>query len=250
MANKKRRKRPRPTGGPKPSSGARQPGGGANVDRRERKDMAREARDRARKRVARRDRTRRAVTLLIAGGIGLVVVGFITRSTPPSQLAEGVQAVVTSAGCDGPTQVLPEAPGGQHLAPGESTTYTARPATSGLHAASPLPTDPNVYDAPVDETQAVHFMEHAGVLLYYRQGVVPQDVVDRLVTVADEERNTILAPFPELLEGQDLAFATWNRLLTCPAGTTADQAERIARGFIEAYVCTSAAPEPGVSPEC
>ena len=250
MANKKRRKRPRPTGVPKPSGGARQPGGGANEGRRERKDMAREARDRARKHVARRDRIRRAVTLLIAGGIGLVVVGFITRGTPPSQLAEGVQAAVTAAGCDGPAEVLPDAPGSQHLAVGESTTYAERPATSGFHAASPLPPDPNVYDAPVDETQAVHFMEHAGVLLYYRQGVVPQDVVDRLATVADDERNTILAPFPELLEGQDLAFATWNRLLTGPAGTTADQAEQIARGFIEAYVCTSAAPEPGASPEC
>jgi hypothetical protein len=191
------------------------------------------------------------VTLLVAGGVGLAVVGLINRSTPPSQLAEGAQAAVVAAGCDGPAEVLADdPPGEQHLAAGRSTTYAQRPATSGLHASSVLPTDPNVYDAPVDETQAVHFMEHAGVLLYYRQDVVPQDVVDRLASVANGERNTILAPFPELPEGQDLAFATWNRLLTCPAGTTADQAGQIARGFIEAYVCTSAAPEPGVSPEC
>jgi Protein of unknown function (DUF3105) len=107
-----------------------------------------------------------------------------------------------------------------------------------------------VYEAPVDETQAVHFMEHSGILLYYRQGTVPQDVVDRLATVANGERNTILAPFPDLPDGQDLAFATWDRLLTCPASVTADQAGLIARAFVDAYVCTSAGPEPSASPEC
>lgn len=248
MANKKRRRRPRPLADARPAT-PRQ--GGADPARRERKDLAREARERARKHAARRERTRRGVSILAAGAVGLGVVWFINRAAPPTQLSDQAQQAATDAGCNGPDEVLADdPPGGLHLGPGESITYPERPATSGRHAQGPLPTEPNVYDAPVDETQAVHFMEHAGILLYYRQGVVPQDVVDRLASVANGERNTILAPFPELPAGTDLAFATWNRLLTCPVGVTAGQAGLIARGFVDAYVCTSVGPEPGASPEC
>jgi uncharacterized protein DUF3105 len=187
----------------------------------------------------------------MAGAVGLGVVWFINRASPPTQLSDRAQQAVEEAGCTGPDEVLEDdPPGGLHLDPGESTTYQLRPATSGEHASAPLPTEPNVYDAPVDETQAVHFMEHSGVLLYYRQGVAPQDVVDRLAGVANGERNTILAPFTELPQGTDLAFATWNRLLTCPASVTAGQAGLIARGFVDAFICTSVGPEPGASPEC
>lgn len=250
MASKKRRKR-RPS---QPAGATPDPAratGGANVERRERKDEARRARERTRKQAARRARTRRGVSLLVAGGIGLALVWFINRSAPPDQLSERAQATVAAAGCSGPTEVLQsDPPGGQHLGPGESPNYTQTPATSGVHAQSALPTDPNVFTEPVDESQAVHFMEHAGIVLYYRQDAIPQEVVDRLGAVANQERNTLLAPYPDLLEGQDLAFAAWNRLLTCPAGVTADQAGRIARGFVEAYACTSVGPEPSASPEC
>jgi hypothetical protein len=250
MATKKRRKRrPSPPTGATPDTARGT--GGANVERRERKDEARRARERARKQAARRARTRRGVSLLVAGGIGLALVWFINRSAPPDQLSEQAQTAVAAAGCSGPTEVLQsDPPGGQHLGPGESPNYTQTPATSGVHAQAALPTDPNVFTEPVDESLAVHFMEHAGVVLYYRQDAIPQDVVDRLAAVANQERNTLLAPYPDLPDGRDLAFATWNRLLTCPADVTADQAGRIARGFVEAYACTSVGPEPNASPEC
>jgi hypothetical protein len=250
MANKKRRKRPRssPSTPTKPDTTTT---GGANIGRRERKDEARRARERARKQAARRARTRRGVSLLVAGGVGLGVVWFINRAAPPDQLSAQSQATVTAAGCSGPTEVLQsDPPGGQHLGAGESPSYTQTPATSGVHAPGSLPTDPNVFTEPVEESLAVHFMEHAGIVLYYRQGSVPQEVVDRLATVANQERNTLLAPYPDLPEGQDLAFATWNRVLTCPEGVTADDAGQIARGFADAYVCTSVGPEPNASPEC
>jgi hypothetical protein len=250
MANKKRRKRPRssPSMPTKPDTTTT---GGANIARRERKDEARRARERARKQAARRARTRRGVSLLVAGGVGLGLVWFINRAAPPDQLSARSQAAVTAAGCSGPIEVLPsDPPGGQHLGAGESPSYTQTPATSGVHAPGSLPTDPNVFTEPVDETLAVHFMEHSGIVLYYRQGSVPQEVVDRLATVANQERNTLLAPYPDLPEGQDLAFTTWNRLLTCPEGVSADDAGLIARGFADAYVCTSVGPEPNASPEC
>jgi hypothetical protein len=47
-----------------------------------------------------------------------------------------------------------------------------------------------------------------------------------------------------------LAISTWNKLQTCPATVTADQATTITNGFASAYVCTSNAPEPKISPDC
>jgi hypothetical protein len=55
-----------------------------------------------------------------------------------------------------------------HLAPGESFDYPDRPAAAGPHDASPLPPDPHVYAIPVPETRAVHNLEHAYVIIYYR----------------------------------------------------------------------------------
>lgn len=249
MANKKHRKRPRPPASGGAQETTRRPQG-ADPGKRERKDQARHARERARKLAARRERTRRGVSLLAAGAVGLGVVWFINRAAPPDQLSDRAQAEVTAAGCTGPDVVLAdEPPGGQHLGVGESTTYEQRPATSGFHAPSPLPNDPNVFTEPVDETQAVHFLEHAGIALYYREESIPQDVIDRLASVANAQRNTFLAPYPDLPEGADLAFASWNRTITCP-GVTVEQAGAIARGFAQAFACTSVGPEPNASPEC
>lgn len=252
MTNKKRRRRPPAKQRPPENEPARL--GGANLERRERKEEARRRREEERHRVAQRARVRRSASILAVGAIVFTVVLLLNRTAPPDRLSDAAQAVAQAAGCTGPNVVLAsEPPSGQHLDPGQTTTYTERPATSGLHDPTPLPSDPNVYTTPVDETQAVHFMEHAGILLYYRQtgtGAVPQGVVDELAAVADSKQNTILAPFPELPAGKDLAFATWNRLLTCPGSTTAAQAGQIARAFVDAYVCTSAGPEPSASDEC
>ena len=137
--------------------------------------------------------------------------------------------------------------------PGQTTTYTQHPATSGIHNPTPLPTSPEVYTKPVDETKAVHFLEHAGVILYYRQSgpaALPSDVVGALAGVAHAQRNTLLIPYPDLPTGTSLALATWNKLQTCPASVTASQATTIANGFVDAFVCTSNAPEPKTSPDC
>ena len=110
-----------------------------------------------------------------------------------------------------------------------------------------------MYTVPVDETQAVHFLEHAGVILYYRAdgaGALPAATVKRLAGVAEAQRNTLLAPYPQLPAGTSLAMTAWNKLQTCPAAVTAEQAVTIANGFVDAFVCTSNAPEPNNSGDC
>ena len=54
----------------------------------------------------------------------------------------------------------------------------------------------------------------------------------------------VRAPYPDLPAGQSLDFTAWNKLQTCPATITADQARAVAYGFEYAFSCTGNAPEP------
>ncbi len=181
------------------------------------------------------------------------VLWYLQRAPGAGAIPAAAVATASAAGCTPVTQPLADAPGGQHLQPGQTTSYDQHPATSGVHAPTPLPTTPDVYTSPVDETQAVHFLEHAGVILYYRadgSDALPEATVARLAQVAHERPNTLLIPYPDLPDGQSLALAAWNRLQTCPSSVSPDQAAAIANAFVDAFVCTSNAPEPKASPDC
>ena len=251
MAKKKRkpRNRPSPAGAPT-SNGASTTG---TSTRRDRKEQARAAKEAARKREVRSAAVRRAA-VFAAVGFGLYgVLWFIQRAPGPGTIPETAVTAASAAGCSTVQTPLADAPGGSHLASGQTTSYDQHPATSGIHAPSPLPTSPAVHTEPVDETQAVHFLEHAGVILYYRadgDGALNAATVQKLAQVAETQRNTLLAPYPQLPEGTALAITAWNKLQTCPAAVTGDQAVTVANGFIDAFVCTTNAPEPTKSDDC
>ena len=256
MAKRKRKPRRPPNAGQaspaaKPAAPPKQ--GGANTERRERKEQARQAREAARKRAQRSARVRRLTTFAVIGVLGVGVVYFFQRAASPREVPQFAVEAATAADCSQVDQPLASAPGGQHLDPGESTTYPQQPATSGFHDTSPLAIPPRVYTEPIPETQAVHNLEHGAAILYYRQsgdGALPQPVVDQLATVANNTNNVILAPYAPLPEGTALALTAWNQLQTCPDTVTPSQADDIARGFIEAFVCTSNAPEGNVGEGC
>jgi hypothetical protein len=242
MASKKRRRRPaRPA-----SEAAAAPQGGANVARRERKDEARAAREAVRRRQVRRASFRRAGIFAVAGLVGIGVFLFLTRVAAPSALAQDVLDTAAAAGCSDLNSPAADAPGGLHLEAGQPYQYPELPATSGYHDPSPLPGTPRVLDAPVQETQAVHTLEHGSVIAYYQapgDGGVSQEVVDALAPVANDSPATYLIPHAELPDGTGLAITAWNRLLTCPATVTVDQAVIITQGFVDSFACTSNAPE-------
>lgn len=254
MAKKRRKPRPRPPASTDTGAGS---GGGRPTKppdpaRRERKERARLAEEAARKQRARRGALRRAIIFALAG---LLLFGFLwlrQRAPAPRPIAAAAVSAAKDAGCTG--VVTPSTdPVRGHLAQGQTTTYSQRPPTSGIHNPTPLPTSPEIYTHPVDETMAVHFLEHAGIIINYRAdgtGALPADVVTALGGVARSQPNTLLIPFTDLPTGTALAISTWNKLQTCPATVTADQATTIANGFADAYVCTSNAPEPKVSPDC
>jgi uncharacterized protein DUF3105 len=263
---KKRRRRQTAGGRPSASSGAAPtqapqseptappaPRGGANVARRERKELARQAREAARKRAARAAAVRRALTVTAVAIVALVVLWWFQRATAPRAIPEAAVRAAADAGCSTVQTPVSSAPGGQHLSPGQSFTYDQTPATSGSHDPSPLGFDVRVYDSPVPETRAVHNLEHAGILVYYRQdgeAALPQDVVDRLASLVNSSHNVLMAPYADLPDGTGLALTAWNKLQTCPSGVTAGQAATIANGFIEAFVCTNNAPEANQGEAC
>jgi uncharacterized protein DUF3105 len=257
MANrKKRRSRPtRPAGRTAPRSPDRSARstavpGAADLARRERKAQVRLAREAARKRIQRRDALRRA---LVGGTIGVVAVGvfyFLQRAVAPTPLSAAAVAAAQAAGCD-PNWVTPVS-GDINRSHKPPYVYNQDPPTSGPHD-SAMADQPRVYTRPLDQPHAVHTLEHAAVIIYYRvdgPDALPSDVIDRLAGIVRSSKNSYLAPYPTLADGTSLAFAAWNKLLSCPGTITADQAATLANGFIRSLECTRNAPEPKASGNC
>src|SRR5262249_38137565 len=141
--------------------------------KRERRDAARERKQKEVKAAARRGSLRRAA---IGGIVGLLVfVGFsyfTGRAPNPTALSEEAKAAALAGGCSDRQTPAASAPGGLHLQEGQAYTYAQHPATSGYHDPTPLPFQPRVYTtadlANYHETMAVHTLEHGSVIMYYR----------------------------------------------------------------------------------
>ncbi len=224
-----------------------QPSAPRAEERRVHKEEARRSRESLRRRIKRRSAFQRAATIGVVALAALGVFLFLTRAGAPKAIAAAALEAASAAGCGDVQTPLGSAPGGQHLSQGEPFTYDQHPATSGFHDPSPLPPEPHVYTAPVPETQAVHNLEHAYALIYYRADgpdALPADVVAALAALAEREDKVIMAPHPSLNAGTSLALTAWNKLWECPATVTAEEATAIASGFVEAYRGTSNAPEP------
>jgi hypothetical protein len=256
VAKKKKRKRP-----PSPRPEAQQPASASvtTAAKRERKEAARERKQKEVKAAARRGALRRAA---IGGVVGLLVFFafsyFTNRAAKPTSLSAEATAAAVAGGCADLVSPAADAPGGLHLQPGQAYTYDQHPATSGYHDPTPLPGQPRVYTtddlANYRETMAVHSLEHGSVIMYYRPtgdtDGLSQTVVDRLGPIAQSNKASYLIPYATLPQGTALAFTAWNKLLTCPAKITADQAATVAQGFIDSFACTSNAPEPRLGDGC
>jgi hypothetical protein len=250
---KKKRKRPAT---PRPDAQRSAPTTSTTTAaKRERRDAARERKQKEVKAAARRGAFRRAA---IGGVVGLLVfVGFSYfqgRAPAPTPFSDEAKAAAIAGGCSDLQTPAASAPGGLHLQQGQSYSYSQHPATSGYHDPYPLPPQPRVYTTPVQETNAVHTLEHGSVIMYYRptgdQGGLPQPVVDKLGPIAQDNKASYLIPYPDLPQGTALAFTAWNKLLTCPAKISPDQAATVAQGFIDSFACTNNAPEGKLGDGC
>ena len=178
----------------------------------------------------------------------VIAIGWLLflRTPGPGEISAQARSAADDAGCGDLEQPVVPNPSQVHLAPGESFDYPDPPAAAGTHDASPLPPDPHVYRIPVPETQAVHNLEHAYVIVYYlptAEDGLAQETIDRLAALARDESRVIMAPYPALPDDRALALLAWNTRWMCPATISADQAVTIATSFIDAFRGTSVAPE-------
>jgi uncharacterized protein DUF3105 len=270
MAKKKKRPRQRPPAAPQAAArggvdrGSAAHGGaargGANIARRGRKEQARRLREAERRRARRASALRRTVTSIGIAAAAVTAITLFRSFQGPNDIPAAATRAAENAGCSSiehrPDLTPP--PPENHLSPGETITYPDPPATSGAHNPSPLPDDPKVFTSPLDETAAVHSMEHGAVFVYYlpeANGGLTQGVIDRLADIASASNATFLAPYPNLTPETALTLTAWNYRQSCPTASTTDgttltpgTAATIVEGFVTGFECTGEAPENGASP--
>jgi hypothetical protein len=257
MAKKKKRPRQRAPATPQaPTKGGARGGagrGGANIERRERKEEARRLREAERRRARRAASLRRTITSIGIAAAAVAAITIFQSFGGPNDIPEGAVRAAERAGCTEIDERPDTTPSQPHLGPGQTTSYPDPPATSGQHNPSPLPDDPKVYDTPIDETAAVHSMEHGAMFVYYlpeADGGIAQDVVDRLAQIARGANAAFIAPYPGLTAETALTLTAWNYRQSCPVGSalTPQLAATIVNGFKTGFECTGDAPENGAAP--
>lgn len=248
MSKRKRQRRAR-GGWSHPSDPSRREPTIAQLRRRERKGKGQKSRDAARRR-GRRSRVlnRALVSVGVAAVVSAAALLIISLTAQP-QVSEEALSVGRQAGCGEVEIPASSAPGGIH-SPGRATsTGGGRPATSGPHDFSPLPSQPRVFTRPIEEARAVHNLEHGYVAIYYRADgpdSLPSAVIEELSVFAENQEDVLMAPHP-LPSGSALALAAWNRLWQCPPSITPQQASVVSSGFVSAFRNAKNAPEASIS---
>ncbi|MCQ6273311.1 DUF3105 domain-containing protein [Pseudarthrobacter sp. R1] len=163
------------------------------------------------------------VAASIIGAVAFVVVGEVRQreeaSAAASRPIEGEQ--------DFPDQSR------NHTV--DPVSYPRTPATGGDHA--PVWTNCGIYTAPVEQTRAVHSLEHGALWLSYRPDL-GEDKIAELTAVAQAQPYLLLSPVP----GQEapIVATAWGKQLALQASND----ERLAP-FIKRYRQGPQTPEPG-----
>ena len=93
----------------------------------------------------------------------------------------------------------------------EKVKYDSDPATHGKHYQTPALW--GMYDAPVQQEQLVHNLEHGAIVVQYGDKV-PQGQVEALREAVRSDRDfMVVAPYPKL--GDKVALTAWGHLVEC-----------------------------------
>jgi hypothetical protein len=113
---------------------------------------------------------RRRALLLYGGAAGglialAVVLVIVLGNRGESEAANpaAIAATMRAAGCQ--YKDVPAAPGTHITTATQTVTYDTYPPTSGMH--HPAPAIWGNYSQPVDPRQAVHDLEHGGIVIWY-----------------------------------------------------------------------------------
>lgn len=178
------------------------------------------------------DRQRRAILYAGAGTglLGIVVAVLLIAATGGGASDKGVAAALAKAGC---TYNVYPAHSQKHVTSLKAKVkYNSFPPSNGSHYFQPALW--GNYSDPVEQVQAVHNLEHGGMLIEYGSKV-PSSTVAQISAFYSESPNAMLV-FPYAPLGKRIAFVAW----------TADQGKLQSRSATGGYhgegrvsVCTS-----------
>jgi Protein of unknown function (DUF3105) len=215
--------------------------------RAERREEGRLERERIQRQMASRKRNRNIALVAVALAVVGVLVATALYSSPktkiptPASLLAKATADTTAAGCGAvqTTSNYQNAPGADpnidHMHIGSDPTmmsppplsdYATVPPASGPH--NPSPASAGVYSSPPDIYQAIHSLEHAGVIIWYAPSAASSQPVKDIGAFYRQSANVgqskvIVAPFDfpaqgaqgQLPAGYQMALVAWHRLQLC-----------------------------------
>ncbi|MCC7023675.1 MAG: DUF3105 domain-containing protein [Thermomicrobiales bacterium] len=152
-----------------------------------------------------------AAALLLAVGLGYLVLTTAQRN----QVPEGTREFAMAAG---------------HAA--ETVAYDPTPPVGGEH--DPTPQTCGFYSVPVRNENAVHSLEHGAVWITYRPDL-PPDQIDRLRALARSEGKVLVSPYDDL--PSPVVASSWGRQLQLDSAGDARLGQ-----FVQRF--RGAAPEP------
>jgi hypothetical protein len=151
--------------------------------------------------------------LYALGASGIVLLGAVLlflAFAPRGDSGEEVANAVRAAG--GTFQTF-ESEGRTHVNdPNAKVDYKTDPPTSGSHYG--IPAVWGIYDRPLNQVQAVHNLEHGGIVIQYGDDVPDAEVRKIEEFYRDDPNGMLVAPLPRL--GDQIALTAWTRLAKLP----------------------------------
>jgi hypothetical protein len=166
-----------------------------------------------------------AVAVAIIVAVTIVIVGQVQKEKSLEEAAgkdiEGVQTydIASQNHTEDPVQ------------------YEQTPPVGGDH--KPIWLNCGVYTEPVEDTNAVHSLEHGAVWVTY-QPELAKDQVDALTELVGDRNHVILSPHPE--QESPVMASAWGLQL----GVDSAEDERL-ETFLAKYVQGEQTPEPGAT---
>lgn len=168
-------------------------------------------------------------------GTGAVLVGSIIAAVTFVVVGEVRQREETKAAATRPVEGEQDYPDQSRNHTSEPVSYPRTPATGGDHA--PVWTNCGTYTTPVQQTQAVHSLEHGAVWLSYRSDLA-EDQIAELTDLAANQDYLLLSPVID--QASPVTATAWGKQLAVDSASD----ERLA-AFITKYRQGPQTPEPG-----
>lgn len=168
-------------------------------------------------------------------GTGALVVAAIIASVTFVIVGEIRQRDATRAAAARPIEGEQSFSGQSRNHTTEPVTYPQTPATGGDHA--PVWTNCGTYTSPVEQTRAVHSLEHGAVWLSYRPDL-PKEQVAKLTDLVGSRDYILLSPVPE--QKSAVMATAWGKQLSVDSSGDSRLAP-----FLTKYRQGPQTPEPG-----